>query len=51
MDCQVMNPANWADAAESAYPRVYRALVAMGASPADAADALQDAFERALKHV
>jgi RNA polymerase sigma-70 factor (ECF subfamily) len=50
MDCQVMNPTSWADAAESAYPRVYRALVAMGASPADAADALQDAFERALKH-
>lgn len=43
-------PTSWADAAESAYPRVYRALIAMGASPADAADALQDAFERALKH-
>jgi hypothetical protein len=46
LDCQVMNPASWADAAESAYPRVFRALVAMGASPADAADVLQDAFAR-----
>jgi RNA polymerase sigma factor (sigma-70 family) len=45
-----MNTSSVADAAESAYPRVYRALVALGASPADAADALQDAFERALKH-
>lgn len=44
-----MGQSSWVDAAESAYPRVYRALVALGAAPADAADALQDAFERALK--
>lgn len=34
---------------EALYPRLYRALVAAGASPADASDALQDAFERALR--
>src|SRR3954470_12872045 len=45
-----MSTACWVDSAERAYPRVYRALVATGASPADAADALQDAFERAIKH-
>jgi RNA polymerase sigma factor (sigma-70 family) len=41
--------ASWLGACESAYPKVYRALIAMGASPEDAADALQDAFERAMK--
>jgi len=41
--------ASWLGACESAYPKVYRALIAMGASPDDAADALQDAFERAMK--
>ena len=40
---------SWLGACESAYPKVYRALIAMGASPDDAADALQDAFERAMK--
>src|SRR5438309_10345836 len=44
-----MSEANWHQAALGAYPHVYRALVMMGASPADAADALQDAFERALR--
>jgi RNA polymerase sigma-70 factor (ECF subfamily) len=39
---------DWLRACEQAYPKVYRALVAMGASPEDAADALQDAFEDAL---
>lgn len=38
----------WLRQCEAAYPKVYRALVAMGASPEDAADALQDAFEDAL---
>ena len=39
----------WLVACEAAYPKVFRALVAMGASPEDAADALQDAFEHALR--
>ena len=39
----------WQEAAANAYPRVYRALVALGASPEDASDALQDAFERGLR--
>jgi len=38
----------WLGACEAAYPKVYRGLVAMGATPEEAADALQDAFERAL---
>lgn len=42
--------AQWAEIAASVYPRVYRALVALGASSHDAADALQDAFERGLRH-
>src|SRR5918912_432506 len=40
--------AAWLRNCELAYPKVYRGLVAMGASPDDAADAAQDAFERAL---
>jgi len=39
----------WQEVAANAYPRVYRALVALGASPEDAADALQDAFERGVR--
>src|SRR2546428_1891126 len=39
----------WQQVAESCYEKLYRSLIAMGASPPDAADALQDAFERALK--
>jgi DNA-directed RNA polymerase specialized sigma24 family protein len=31
------------------YPQVYRAVIAMGASDAEAADAVQDAYERALR--
>src|SRR5205814_5277083 len=38
----------WLRACEAAYPNVYRALLGLGATPADAADALQDAFERAI---
>ncbi len=38
----------WLGACEAAYPKVYRGLVAMGATAEEAADALQDAFERAL---
>ena len=44
-----MSREDWLRACEQAYPKVYRSLVAMGASPADAADAVQDACERALK--
>lgn len=44
-----MSSEEWLTACEEAYPGVYRSLVAMGARQADAADALQDAFERALK--
>ncbi|TMC73102.1 MAG: sigma-70 family RNA polymerase sigma factor [Chloroflexi bacterium] len=39
----------WLRACEASYPKVVRALVAMGASPEDAADAVQDAFEDALR--
>src|SRR2546427_13044190 len=39
----------WVARCEAAYPAVYRALIASGASEFDAADALQDAFEDALK--
>jgi len=41
----------WQRIYEDAYPRVYRALVAMGARPDEAEDALHDAFERALREV
>jgi RNA polymerase sigma-70 factor (ECF subfamily) len=44
-----MTQAQWDEIAASVYPRVYRALVALGASTQDAADALQDAFERGLR--
>jgi len=43
-----MEREEWLRACEVAYPNVYRALLGLGASPADAADALQDAFERAI---
>ncbi len=44
-----MGNEDWLTACEQAYPHVYRSLLAMGATPADATDALQDAFERALR--
>ena len=40
---------DWLAACEASYPKVFRALVAIGASPEDAADAVQDAFEDALR--
>lgn len=39
----------WLEACELSYPKVYRAIVAMGASADDADDAVQDAFEAALR--
>ena len=39
----------WLARCETAYATVYRALIAMGATLDDAADALQDAFEAALR--
>jgi RNA polymerase sigma-70 factor (ECF subfamily) len=44
-----MRRTDWQQAADASYDKVYRSLIAVGASPADAADALQDAFERALR--
>jgi len=41
--------ARWLALCEAAYGTVYRGLIAMGATPHDAADALQDAFEDALR--
>ncbi|MDQ6855373.1 MAG: RNA polymerase sigma factor [Actinomycetota bacterium] len=43
-----MEREGWLRACEAAYPSVYRALLGLGASPADAAETLQDAFERAI---
>jgi DNA-directed RNA polymerase specialized sigma24 family protein len=39
----------WRTVYEDAFPRIYRALIAMGARPEEAEDALHDAFERALR--
>jgi len=41
--------AEWLRGCEEAYAPVYRALIATGARPADADDALQDAFVDALR--
>ena len=41
--------ADWVRRCEAAYDTAYRGLIAMGAMPQDAADALQDAFEDALR--
>src|SRR5262249_61268280 len=39
----------WIARCEEAYSRVYRGLIAMGATADEAADAVQDAFEGALR--
>jgi len=39
----------WLARCEAAYAKVYRGLIAMGATQDEAADALQDAFEDALR--
>lgn len=44
-----MDKTAWQQTYEVTFPRVYRALIAMGARPEEAEDALHDAFERALR--
>ena len=44
-----MGEAPWEDAYLSAYPQVYRGLIALGARPDEAEDALHDAFVRQLE--
>ena len=41
-------PETWQQVYESAFPRLYRGLIAMGARPNEAEDALHDAFLDAL---
>lgn len=43
-----MEHSEWQAIYEDSYPRVFRALVVMGARPDEAEDALHDAFERGL---
>jgi RNA polymerase sigma-70 factor, ECF subfamily len=43
-----MNADAWREIYESAFPRLYRGLIAIGARPAEAEDALHDAFLDAL---
>lgn len=43
-----MDRSEWQRVYEDCFPRVFRALVAIGARPDEAEDALHDAFERAL---
>lgn len=44
-----MDDDDWQARCVDAYPQVYRAVIAMGASASEAADAVQDAYERALR--
>lgn len=44
-----VNGSAWGSIYEEVFPRVYRALIAMGARPDEAEDALHDAFARALQ--
>jgi RNA polymerase sigma factor (sigma-70 family) len=44
-----MSDDDWRTRCVDAYPRVYRAVIAMGASASEAADAVQDAYEKALR--
>src|SRR5687768_17893914 len=44
-----MTETAWDDAYLTAYPEVYRGLVALGARPDEAEDALHDAFVRGLE--
>ncbi len=44
-----MDEDDWRARCVDAYPAVYRAVIAMGASAGEAADAVQDAYEKALR--
>jgi RNA polymerase sigma factor (sigma-70 family) len=44
-----VNEASWEDAYRASYPQVYRGLIALGARPDEAEDALHDAFVRQLE--
>lgn len=44
-----MDEDDWRARCVDAYPQVYRAVIAMGASAPEAADAVQDAYEKALR--
>ena len=44
-----MDRSEWKQVYEECFPQVFRALVAIGARPEEAEDALHDAFERALR--
>jgi RNA polymerase sigma factor (sigma-70 family) len=44
-----MSEDDWRARCVDAYPQVYRAVIAMGASASEAADAVQDAYEKALR--
>ncbi len=44
-----MDGDDWRARCVDAYPRVYRAVIAMGASATEAEDAVQDAYERAMR--
>jgi RNA polymerase sigma factor (sigma-70 family) len=44
-----MSEDDWRARCVEVYPQVYRAVIAMGAPPNEAADAVQDAYEKALR--
>jgi RNA polymerase sigma factor (sigma-70 family) len=44
-----VNEASWEEAYRASYPQVYRGLIALGARPDEAEDALHDAFVRQLE--
>jgi RNA polymerase sigma factor (sigma-70 family) len=44
-----MTDDDWQARCVDSYPQVYRAMIAMGASASEASDAVQDAYERALR--
>jgi RNA polymerase sigma factor (sigma-70 family) len=46
---RAVNETQWEDAYVTAYPEVYRGLIALGARPDEAEDALHDAFVRGLE--
>lgn len=50
VDTHAVDRSAWERVYEDAFPRLYRALIAVGARPDEAEDALHDAFERALGH-